>query len=359
MMSAAIAPMPGAAASDVSIEAAPAAPPDWDSYVEGHAERSAYHRAAAVSIGATAFRLRTTFVSARDQAGRLRGVLPLVEQSSFAFGRFISSVPFFTYGGILADDDNVAQRLSARAVELAGARRAKHLELRHTIPMASLALAERLDKVSMVLELPSTEEALSKQLGSKLRSQIKRAEREQPQVIWGGEELLDDFYAVFAPAMHDLGTPVYSRDFFRVAHAAFAELGSVLVLRAQGAPQAAAIVVRHGSRIEVPWAACSPAGKRGALNMRMYWEMLGFAVRSGASAFDFGRSTLDSGTYKFKAQWGAKPVQLYWHYWLTEGREVPKLNNSNPKYARAAALWRRMPLWCANLLGPQIVRNLP
>jgi serine/alanine adding enzyme len=358
-MNAVIADAPNDEVVDVRVEAAPVAPRDWDSYVERHAERSAYHRAAAVSIGASAFGLRTTFLSARDAAGALRGVLPIVEQSSFAFGRFISSVPFFTYGGILADDAGVAQRLAAQAIEIARTRRAKHLELRHTAPGTSLSFAERLDKVSMVLELPATQEALSKQLGSKLRSQIKRAEREQPEVVWGGAELLDEFYGVFAPAMHELGTPVYSKDFFRVAHAAFAGLVSVLVLRAQGEPQAAAILVKHGSRIEVPWAACTPAGKRGALNMRMYWEMLSFAVREGASAFDFGRSTLDSGTFKFKAQWGAKPVQLYWHYWLPEGREVPKLNNSNPKYARAAALWRRMPLWCANLLGPRIVRNLP
>ena len=56
---------------------------------------------------------------------------------------------------------------------------------------------------------------------------------------------------------------------------------------------------------------------------------------------------------------GAEPVQLHWHYWLANGGELPKLNHSNPKYARAAALWRRMPLWCANLVGPRIARYLP
>lgn len=343
----------------MQIECADTAPPGWDAFVAGHEGARAYHRAAAVRIGADAFGLRTTFLSARDAQAGIVGVLPLVEQSSLLFGRFLSSVPFFTYGGILAAEPPAARALADAASGLGRERRAAHVELRHSAPLSAIALPERLDKVSMVLTLPDSEEKLGKQLGSKLRSQIRRAEREEPEVVWGGAELLPEFYQVFAPAMHDLGTPVYPRDFFEVAYRALRDLCAVLVVRVQGTAQAAAIVVRHGREMEVPWAAASAAAKRGAINMRMYWEMLRYSIAQGASAFDFGRSTVDSGTYRFKAQWGAQPVQLHWHYWLPEGRPLPKLNQSNPKYARAASLWRRMPLWCANLIGPRIVRNLP
>jgi serine/alanine adding enzyme len=341
------------------VESSAAAPAEWDAYVEGHAEGTAYHRAASVRIGAEAFGLRTFFLWAHDEAGRIVGVLPLVEQSSLLFGHFLISVPYFTYGGILADTEAAAAALAREAAEVGARRGVAHVELRHSAPQAALTLPERLDKVSMVLSLPPTEAELSKQLGSKLRSQIKRAEREQVEIAWGGVELLPEFYQVFAPAMHRLGTPVYSRRFFEVACRAFGPLCAVLVVRGQGEPQAAAIVVRHRDRIEVPWAAATEAAKRGAINMRMYWEMLRYSIGAGAQAFDFGRSTVDSGTYRFKAQLGATAQQLHWHYWLRGGGEVPKLNQSNPKYARAADLWRRMPLWCANLIGPYIVRNLP
>lgn len=344
--------------STLQVSATSAAPEDWDAYVERHPQATAYHRAAAVGIGAEAFRLRTIFVVAREN-GRLTGVLPLIEQSSALFGRFLVSVPFFTYGGILADDATTATALARHSAELARLRRADHVELRHTAPLAGLEFAERLDKVSMVLTLPGSEEALAKQLGSKLRSQIRRAEREALEIVWGGPELIPPFYEVFAPAMHQLGTPVYPRRFFDVACRAFGSLASVLVIKVKGEVHAAAILVTHGRTLEVPWAAATAAGKHLSVNMRMYWEMLCFAIRGGAEAFDFGRSTVDSGTYRFKAQWGAQPRQLHWHYWLPHGAPVPKLNQSNPKYARAAALWRRLPLWCANLVGPYIVRNLP
>jgi len=333
-------------------------PPEWDQYVSGHAAATAYHRAAGVMIGADAFGLRTYFLAERGEHG-LRGVLPLIEQSSLLFGRFLVSVPFFTYGGILADDPAIAMRLAQRAGEIARERRAAHVELRHSAAMPDSGLPERLDKVSMVLQLPASADEMSKRLGSKLRSQVKRAEREAPEIVWGKRELIPEFYQVFASGMHELGTPVYPRRFFEVVCAAFEDLLEVLVVRRAGIVEAAAITIRHGQRVEVPWAAATSAGKRASLNMRMYWEMLKRSIESGASEFDFGRSTVDSGTYRFKSQWGAVPRQLHWHYCLAPGIALPQLNHSNPKYARAAAIWRSMPLWCANLIGPHISRHLP
>lgn len=335
------------------------APSDWDSYVDQHESATAYHRAAAVAIGANAFGLRTSYLTARDGHSRLVGILPLVEQSSLLFGRFLVSVPFFTYGGILADDGSVVGALAEQAIGVARSRGVDHIEFRHSAVVSDLQLQVRLDKVSMILSLPGNAEALAKQLGSKLRSQIRRADREQLDLVWGGAELLPEFYQVFASGMHQLGTPVYPRRFFDLVLTALHDRIAVLVVRVQGVVQAAAIVVRHGSRLEVPWAAATESAKRMSVNMRMYWALLQYAIETGAVSFDFGRSTVDSGTYRFKAQWGAVPMQLHWHYWLPAGREIPKLNHSNPKYALAGRLWRRMPLWCANVLGPYIVRNLP
>ena len=340
------------------IDASPIAPRGWDDYVARHALATAYHRAQAVNIGARAFRLRTTFLTAYD-GETIVGLLPLVEQSSRLFGRYLVSLPFMTYGGIIANSHDVASGLAERAALEAQERRADHVELRHTIALPDLRWAGRLDKVSMILSLPDSEAALAKQLGAKLRSQIKRGEREKLELVWGGAELIPDFYRVFAPAMHALGTPVYPRKFFEVVFEALRDVSDILIVRMRGKPHAVAFLVKHGKTVEVPWAVASPEAKHASVNMRMYWELLTHAIQNGITAFDFGRSTVDSGTYRFKAQWGALPNQLHWHYWLPAGQPVPKLNQSNPKYARAAAIWSKMPLWVANLVGPHVIRNLP
>ena len=340
------------------IDASPIAPQGWDDYVARHALATAYHRAQAVNIGARAFRLRTTFLTAYE-GETIVGLLPLVEQSSRLFGRYLVSLPFMTYGGVIANSAEVVSGLAERAALEALERRADHVELRHTIALPDLKWAERLDKVSMILPLPDSEQALSKQLGAKLRSQIKRGEREKLELVWGGAELIPDFYRVFAPAMHALGTPVYPRKFFEVVYEALRDVADILVVRMRGRPHAVAFLVKHGKTMEVPWAVASPEAKHASVNMRMYCELLTRSIQKGVAAFDFGRSTVDSGTYRFKAQWGALPNQLHWHYWLPAGAPVPKLNQSNPKYARVAQIWRRMPRSIANTIGPIIIRKLP
>jgi len=56
---------------------------------------------------------------------------------------------------------------------------------------------------------------------------------------------------------------------------------------------------------------------------------------------------------------GVELRQLHWHYWLPGNAAIPQLNHSNPRYVLAVTMWRKMPLWCANLIGPRIAKNLP
>ena len=343
----------------MKIEVSRAAPPDWDDYVQSHPLTTAYHQAGAVLLGRTVFGLDTFFLTARDSNQRVVGILPLVEQSSILFGRFLSSLPFVTYGGILGDAADANSALAGAASELARQRRAKHCELRHRDAVPGLDFQQRLDKVSMILKLPGDEETVGKALGSKLRSQIRRAERVNPVVKRGGTELVSAFFSVFTRTMHALGTPSYPRRFFEVFMNVASSAATIVLVEVDGKPEAAALVVRHGGQIEVPWAGASMFAKKNAINMRMYWEMLRYAIAEGATAFDFGRSTVDSGTYRFKAQWGAEPQQLHWDYWLPAGTPLPMLNPQNPKYSLAIRAWQRLPLWCVNLVGPRISRSLP
>src|SRR5690606_23596502 len=115
---------------------------------------------------------------------------------SLLFGNFMTSVPFFNYGGALADSEDIVRLLMERARDLAAEQGCSYLEFRDARPQPG-EWRVRTDKVSMVLDLPADAEALSKQLGSKLRSQVKRADRESPSVRTGGIELLGDFYSVF------------------------------------------------------------------------------------------------------------------------------------------------------------------
>jgi FemAB-related protein (PEP-CTERM system-associated) len=211
----------------------------------------------------------------------------------------------------------------------------------------------------MLLQLPEHHEALWELFPSKLRAQIKRPQRAHPEVLRGGAEYLDDFYTVFARNMRDLGTPVYGRKFFSNILKTFPRESTIVSVRLNGKPVAAAFLIGHGERLEIPWASTIKEVNRLSVNMLLYWEVLKLGIDRHYRVFDFGRSSRDSGTFRFKQQWGARAQPLYWHYWLRGGGKLPELNPDNPKYAVAINAWKRLPIFVANRVGPAVVKYLP
>ena len=329
---------------------------EWDAYVSAHPRASQYHQYCWKTIVEESFGHSTFYLSARESHGRLVGILPLVRIASRLFGDYVVSVPFVNYGGALGDSPEVELVLMKEAGVLAGQLGCNHVEFRDSTFKGSLPL--RSDKVSMRLALPATADQLWEKFSSKLRAQVRRADRERPVAVIGGSELLPEFYAVFAHNMRDLGTPVYAAKYFwnileRVPSA------RIIVIRLRNRAVSAGFLLGYRHMLEIPWASTLRSVSPLGINMFLYWTVLQYAIRSGYTMFDFGRSTVDSGTYRFKKQWGAAPVALYWHYWLPEGSDVPQLNPGNPKYRLAIAVWKKLPLWLANRLGPLIVKNLP
>jgi FemAB-related protein (PEP-CTERM system-associated) len=331
---------------------------DWNDYVRTDSEASCYHRYEWRGLISRVFGHDSHYLLARDGAGNVAGVLPLVRLRSRLFGDFLVSMPYFNYGGIAAAHPGARSALLEGAASLGRELGVGHVELRHIGNLAP-AWPMRTDKVTMRLPLPATPEALNRQLPGKLRSQIKRPTRDGATYVSGGLERLDEFYAVFARNMRDLGTPVYPKRFFAAILETFAREARLFVVHLGGKPAAAGFVLSHGDWLEIPWASSLREFNPSSVNMLLYWSVLEYACNSGFRTFDFGRSTVDSGPYKFKRQWGAEPVPLHWHYWLKAGGEPPRLNPDNPKYRAAIALWQRLPVPVANVLGPLVVRNLP
>jgi serine/alanine adding enzyme len=282
-----------------------AAAGDWDSFVAAAPGATAYHRYCWRTLIAQVFGKQSYYLAAR-QNGAIVGVLPLVRLKSLVFGDFLVSLPYLSYGGLLAATPEAREQLLAAATALARELGVSHMELRHSAVECG-GLTARDDKVTMLLELPDTAAALFQQCGSKLRSQVKRPQKEGAVCVSGRDELLPEFYAVFAENMRDLGTPVYPLRFFAGILAMLPQSARVFVVRWKGAPVAAGIVISHGATLEIPWASSLRDANAIGVNMLLYWTILEYACESGHRVFDFGRCTVDSGPHRFKKQWGAVP----------------------------------------------------
>ena len=298
-------------------------------------------------------------LTAHDTEGGVIGYLPLTFVKSWLFGKFLVSQPYLNTGGVWADDEAVSRSLVDRAVALADELDVKHLELRHEKPLEHGKLSRsRTDKVHMRLTLPESSEALMKSFKSKLRSQVKKTFEHPFELQWGQDDVLQAFYAVFARNMRDLGTPVYSQQLFRSILRAFPHSSELCVVRLHGSVVAGALLLHERGRTEVPSASCLREFNSTGANMWMYWQLLQRAIERGSQEFDFGRSSIDSGTYKFKEQWGAIPHPAHWQYFVRSGAPED-MRPTSPKRQRLIHAWQKMPVWLTRCIGPSIVRGIP
>ncbi len=317
----------------------------------GH--QSAWMRAITKGFGHDGY-----LIQARSN-NKVVGVLPLCLVSGPIFGKFLVSLPYINTGGVWANDQLVAKGLIDSACKLADQLNVKHLELRQEFPVEHDQLSvQRTDKFHLRLPLPPTSEEMLAKLKSKVRSQVKKSWTGGLEIRFGGQELLNDFHHVFATNMRDLGTPVFSRKLFTEIINAFhgdAELGVVY----SGSQAVAGALLVHGNNVtEVPSASCLRAFNGMNANMFMYWQLLDRAISRGSQVFDFGRSSKESGTYRFKRQWGAEPSQACWQYYVRRGNPADLRVDAGNKQGLVRA-WKRLPVWLTKLAGPTIVRGIP
>ncbi len=297
-------------------------------------------------------------VTARS-AGKIVGVLPLALVSSWLFGRFLISLPYVNYGGVLTHDASVAGPMIDAATKLADRVNARYLELRHETELPHAAFTHMsTTKVHMRRHLPAAPEKLFSDLHGKVRNQIRKGEKSNLDVIWGGLECLSEFHAVFSENMRDLGTPNFGIGLFRQILEQFPDSAEICVVRKESKAIASALLL-HGTGItEVPSASSLRAFNSTNANMLMYWNLLKRAVERGQEVFDFGRSTRDGPTHAFKKQWGAVEQKAEWQYYVRIG-SFGEMRVDNPRYGRMIRLWQKLPLFMSRFLGPKIARGIP
>jgi serine/alanine adding enzyme len=339
----------------VRVAAFEGAPAEWDAFVRSQTGWTHFHLHGWKGVMEQVYGHECIYLGALDAAGVLHGVLPLVRVRSALFGHYLVSMPFLNYGGPLGTDEAV-RSLAEHADALAKLGRVKLLELRSRVPLPlELPVSHR--KVTVVLDLPSEAGALWSSLGSKLRSQIKRPQKEGLTVRFGAEEV-EPFFSVFAQHMRDLGTPTQPRALFQAAADAFGADAWFGCAYHQERPVACGAGFRWGGEFEMTWASSLAEFNRIAPNMLLYWSFMERAVTEGVTLFNFGRCTPGAGTHRFKRQWGSRDEQLWW-YQRAPGGVGSTPSPDDPAYSWGPRLWRRLPLPLATALGPRIVRCIP
>ena len=331
---------------------------DWHSFAAGCDWPAMYCSPAMVSAIGQGLGHDHFIIQAKED-NQIVGILPLVLVKSRLFGRFLVSLPYVNWAGVLATNPNAARVIIDEAIRIADHHDVRYLELRNGLEIDHPALTHSIDrKVQMRLPLATSIDDVWGGLKSEVRTQIRKAKKKGLETDWGGVELLDEFYDVFAQNMRDLGTPVFPMQLFRNMLDVSSRNCEICVVRSSGKPIAACIAVHSHGMTEIPSAGSLRAYRSTAANSLMYWEAIERAVSLGQSMFDFGRSSVESSTFKFKKKWGAVPHPTVWQYYLRKGT-IDDMRPENSKFQIAIAAWKRLPVRLTRLIGPPIIRGIP
>ena len=300
-----------------------------------------------------------------ERNNRVVGVAPLflVENTPFGswFGSRLVSTPNTVYGGVVAESEAICDELIAEAGSLAKTLRVDYLELRGASEFGAREPGFHLQNLYVAFNLPITadDDALMKSFPRDIRRMIRQGFKHGLSSEFGRDELLDDFYDVYASNARRLGTPVFPKRLFASFLREFADSSDILMIRRDGRVAGAVMSFYFRDTVAPYYGAAFPEFHGAGVNNFMYWELMRSAALRGYSTFDFGRSKRGSGSYEFKRGWGMAETALPYNFLLVRADRPPNLNPMNPRFKPLIETWKRLPLGFTKLIGPMIVKYLP
>jgi len=327
----------------------------WDTYVSSCQQATFFHRAGWKKVLERAFGHRGYFLYA-ERNSAIEGVLPLGHVRSRLFGHYLSSTPFCVYGGVAADSAEASAALEAKAETIARELGVDYLEYRNRAPRHPDWPRKDDLYVSFRKEIDRDPEKNMAAIPRKQRAMVRKGIEAGLQ----GEidEGIERFYDAYSRSLHQLGTPVFSKKYFRILQEVFGKDCEILTVTKDGRIITGVLSFYFRDEVLPYYGGGGEAARDYKGNDFMYWELMRRAAERGIRIFDYGRSKVGTGSYSFKKNWGFEPEPLHYEYRLIKARAVPDVNPLNPKYRLFINLWKHLPLGMTRLIGPHLIKNL-
>lgn len=326
----------------------------WDAFVESCESGTFFHLSGWKKIIEKTLHHKTIYLFC-EKDGEILAVLPLAHVKSYLFGNALISLPFLVYGGVVAVDENAGQLLVDAACDRARNLGVDHLELRGKSPSGnSWPSKESYVTFSRTLDPDSEKNLLA--IPRKQRAMIRKG------IKFGLTAEVDSdpgrLYEALLPCKRNLGTPFFNRSYLQSICETFGDKAEILTVTRNNNTICSVMSFRFRSEILPYYGGGGEAARTLKGNDFMYWAVMEKACQDGVKIFDFGRSMVGSGAFRFKKHWGFEPTPLAYEYFLIGNDEMPNLNPTNPKYKLLIEAWKRLPLSVAGWLGPMIARRL-
>lgn len=326
----------------------------WNRFVYDSSDATFFHLTTWKEVIESAFWHQCHYLYV-EQDGAILGILPLAHIKSRIFSNALMSTPFCVYGGAVAVEERAYEMLERAAENLARKLGVDYLEMRNFSP-------RRTDWVQKSLYV-----TFRKSLSTDVEENFRSIPRKQRAMVRKGIEAglkaetdvdVGRLYQAYGESLRNLGTPVFSKKYLKLLKEKFGDDCEILTIT-KGDELVASVMSFYFKDEVLPYYGGGVAAAREVKgNDFMYWELMKRACDRGIKIFDYGRSKRDSGSYRFKKHWGFEPAPLHYEYLLVKAGEMPDLSPTNPRYKKAIAAWKRLPLAVTNGIGPWLARSL-
>jgi serine/alanine adding enzyme len=332
-------------------------PEEWRTYVSSRPEGTYYHLPEWQAVLKESLGHKPYYVFAKNEEGKLCGVLPLFHVKSALAGSRLVSLPFANACGPIADSPDTIEALVNRAKSLCDEMKCQYLEIRMTN-----ALSPGLDLndyfFTYVVEL-SEPQAMWKRLDKRVRWAVDKARKGGVVVkIDDSAKGLETFHDLNLRTKRRLGVPAHSSGFFTAMRKHMNGHFRLYLAEVQGKVVAGAIDISFNGVVAYSYAASDSSYLQHCPNDAIAWQAIQDSSNEGYRHFDFGKTASDNvGLAQFKKKWGAEKRSLYYYYYPKEPNLVSS-NRTGIKYKLVTGLWRKLPLPVLRVLSPIAFRQL-
>jgi FemAB-related protein (PEP-CTERM system-associated) len=327
----------------------------WDAFARDHPQATAFHLSAWGRTIEKTFGHKAYYLAALRGQDML-GILPLIHVKSKLFGQSLVSNAFAVYGGPVAVSDDAHAVLDGAAWSLAEKFGIKTLEYRNQQRLRPEWVSKSETYATFKRGLAASSEENLKAIPRKQRAEVRKSLEKNLSVLIDRDA--DRHFAVYAESVRNLGTPVFPKSLFRNLLETYGEEANILTVMHAGKPISSVLSLYFRDEVLPYYGGGVEQARDLRGNDHMYWMLMEHAKERGCTSFDFGRSKLGTGAFAFKKNWGFEAAPLHYEFKLGPGGEMPDINPLNPKYKAMVAIWQRLPLPLANIMGPFISRAL-
>ena len=175
---------------------------------------------------------------------------------------------------------------------------------------------------------------------------------------------LEAFYTVYCKTVKRLGSPAPALDFFKNIRTKFPDDTTILTVSDNDTHCVVGgmFLFLWKDTLYYYWGGALPEYNKKYINNFMYWEAVKFSISKGFKLLDLGRSAFGSGTYNFKEQWGAQPVQLkYYHFGREHDMKAADNKHIEIKkddFGMLISMWKHTPDFVTDFVGKRLIKYI-